>query len=244
MLNRTEGKLVLVLCAIAVMLWIGMATATADVKTTKLSGTVVSVDGPNLLVKMSTGEVKLFTPPPDRKFMIDGKDLTLSELQPGTHLEATMTETTTTATERKVESIEGTVWYAKAPTVVLILSSGEAHKYIVKHDDPVTITDQNGKPITAFDLKKGMKIKASKITEAPIDTLLTTTTVTGTAPKMAEAPAASTAEPAAAPAAAATPPTAHHAKPKMPKTGSPLPLIGELGLLFIILAFGIRRILA
>src|SRR5262249_50248958 len=141
------------------------------------------------------------------------------------------------------QSIEGEVWYVGPPTVVLKLTSGEAHKYIVKSTDPVTITDSNGKPMTVFDLRKGMNIKATKITEAPIDTIVSEVQVTGTAPKMAQAHEASSAAPAAARAAApAAAPAA--AKPKMPKTGSPLPLIGELGLLFIILAFGIRRYLA
>jgi hypothetical protein len=97
---------------------ITVATASsADVKTTKLSGTVVSVEGNNLIVKMSTGDVKVFTPQPDRKFIIDGKELTLAELQPGTKLNATITESTSTVMNKPLRTLKGTVLYAAGPNV-------------------------------------------------------------------------------------------------------------------------------
>src|SRR5262245_20576523 len=111
------------------------AIAVAQTKTTQVSGTVLSVNPPYLIVKMSNGEVQVFNPLPDRKFMVDGKELTLAELKEGTHLTATVTETTTSTTERTVENVAGTVWYAKAPTVILTLPNGENHKYVVSHDE-------------------------------------------------------------------------------------------------------------
>jgi hypothetical protein len=232
-------KYALGICAIfIIVLLIGVGSVTAQDKTKTLTGTIVEVDDKNLVVKMSSGEVQVFTPPADRRFIIDGKELTLAELKPGTKLTATVTESSTTTMQKTVQTVEGDVLYASGPTVVLRLSNGEAKKYVVKHDDPVTFADENGKKITVFDLKKRMHITATKVTEAPLTTLATNTQVTGTAPK--ETAAASEPTPAPAPAAEPAPAPAPEPAPKMPKTGSSLPLVWQLGILFIGIAFGIR----
>lgn len=222
MFNVTSRKMLLSFCVLTVLLIAAVVTA-ADVKTTKMSGTVIDVYDNNLVVKMSSGDVKIFNPPADRKFIIDGQEKTLADLQVGTHLTATITETTTTATQIQVDSISGQVLYASGPTVVLKLSTGEARKFFVGKDHPAKFT-ADGKDITVFELKKGMNVTATKISEVPVDVLSTDSVVTGSAPKMAK-----TAEAASAGA------------PAMPKTGSSLPLFAQLGVLFIVLAFGIRR---
>src|SRR5262245_39676114 len=56
----------------------------ATVTTSELSGEVLGVEGNDLAVKLSTGEVRVFHVPPTRKFLVDGKDLSVGELQPGT----------------------------------------------------------------------------------------------------------------------------------------------------------------
>jgi hypothetical protein len=244
MSNKSERKFILSFCAVfAVMLLISALPAIGQTttKTLKLSGTVVSVEGNTLIVKMSNGDVRVFTPPPDRKFIIDGKELTLSDLVPGTHLNATVTETTTSVVDRTIDTLQGQVLYAAGPTVVLKLASGETKKYYVKHDMPVKFMNEYGKEITVFDLRKGMNITATKITEAPRDEIATNTDVTGTAPKAGGSQMAEPTEQPSEPAAPSEPASAP--APKMPKTGSPLPLIGQLGLLCIAMAFGIRRFL-
>src|SRR5215470_812636 len=150
MMNASNRKII-VFMAVVVLCIAGLALA----QTTKVSGTVESVDGNNLIVKMDAGDVQVFTPAPDRKFLVDGKELTLAELQPGTHLVATVTKSTATVTDRTVQSLEGTVMWRGGNSVVLKLPSGETKSYTVKHTDPVKMTDQNGTPITVFDLKKG-----------------------------------------------------------------------------------------
>jgi LPXTG-motif cell wall-anchored protein len=195
----------------------GMAGAQAT-KTTQLSGTVVEVEGNTLLVKMSSGEVQMFTPPPDRKFVIDGKELTLSQLQPGTTLNATVTETSTPGTQKTVETLSGTVWLASGPTVILRLPSGENKRYFIGKDHPAKFYDAQGKEISVFDLKKNMNIKATKITEAPTVELATNVAVTGTAPTalaqaQPAAPKPAAAEQAARPAAAPPAPKPAAAEP-------------------------------
>ena len=218
-----------------VLLIVGVATGLAETKTKTLSGTVQAVEGPNLIVKLASGDVEVFTPPPERRFIVDGKELTLAELTPGTHLTATVTYTTTPVTERTVETLEGTVWYVSPPVVILTLPNGENHKYIVEHDKPVKFYDREGTERTIFDLKKKMVVKAAKITEAQRMEIATDTVVTGTMPKeTAPAPTPVATAPTPAPAMPAT-------TPAMPKTGSSLPLVAQLGLLSIFVALGIRR---
>jgi LPXTG-motif cell wall-anchored protein len=211
-------------------------------KTQTLSGTVVQVEGNTLVVKMSSGDIRMFTPPPDRRFIVDGKELTLSELQPGTKLKATVKETTTPVVDRTVQTLEGTVWYTAAPTVILTLQNGENRMYRVESGSPVKFYDSDGKEQTVFDLRKGMRIKATKITEAPRTELVTAVAVTGTRPAAAAATTGTSAE-TSRPAAAAPPPpagTSTGGTPKaLPKTASPLPLLGVAGLVSLIAGMGL-----
>ena len=154
---------------------------TPAVTTQQLSGTVISVEGNKLLVKLDSGEHRMFTPPASRKFVIDGKELSLSQLQPGTKLNATYTETRTPVTVRTQESISGRVIYVAPPTVVVQMSNGESKMFSVPADSPAKFRDGTGKETSVFDLRKDMVISASKVTEVPQTELVTTTTVTGTA---------------------------------------------------------------
>ena len=231
------------------------AFAQATEKTETLSGTVAEVDGGTLIVKMDSGEIRSFTPPADAVFTIDGKPLKLAQLQPGTKLTATYKTTSSTTMAKTVETLEGTVVYAAGTSVILRLPTNERRQYNIKSNDPVKFFDPNGKEMTVFDLRKNMRIKATKITEAPVTELASNTTVTGTAPAARVAAAAPAQQPAAAPKpaeaakpATAPPPAAAEPaavstvaeKPKtLPKTGSSLPLLGSIGLVSLVVALGL-----
>jgi LPXTG-motif cell wall-anchored protein len=222
---------------------------TPEVASHNLSGTVVQVEGNNLLVKMTSGEMRVFTPPADQKFVIDGKPVSLSDLKPGTKLNATYTETRTPITDRTVQTISGNVWFVAPPNVILRLPSGENRQFVVK--DTVKFHRSDGGDMTVFDLRKGMDVTAERITEVPRVELASTRTVTGTAPTQAaaapkqppmSAASGATPPPTAAPAAAPTAaPTTGAAPAHLPKTGSPVPLVGLLGLLLAGASFAIRR---
>ena len=216
----------------------------ATSRTQTLSGTVIQVDGNTVAVKMSSGEVRMFNPPPDRRFVVDGKELRADQLAVGTRLKATVTETSTPVTDRTVQSLEGKVWYVAAPTVILTLPNGQNRQYVVASDSPVKFTDGEGKPITVFDLRKDMNVKAVKITEAQRYELASNVAVTGTGPASAAAPAAAPAAPAAAPAASAS---AGAAPAKtLPKTATQLPLLGLTGIASLLtgLSLTVRRLRA
>lgn len=216
---------------------------TASVTTQQLHGTVVYVEGNHLVVKMSTGEVRSFDVPESRRFIIDGKELTVSELKPGTKLTATVTTTTTPVTERTTTVGTGKVWYVIGNTVILTLPNNENRSYKVQESYRFLV---DGKKASVHDLKKGMIVSAEKIVEEPRTEIASNTTVTGQAPpppkpkvEVAQAPPPEMPKPAPAaapaPAPAPTPVPAEPAEapaPELPKTGSPLPLVGMLGLLF------------
>ena len=194
------------------------------VTTNVVTGEVVKVEGNSLVVKLASGETKSFKVPPDRKFEIDGREVGVADLQPGTTLTATVKTTSTPVTVRTMKSVSGRVWYAAPPTVILTLASGENKQYTVRDEDKVEFTI-DGKPGTVFDLRAGMNVTAAKIVEEPDTEITTDTKVVGQAPKpgaagetgAAGAPAATDAgqPPAATPEAgtpAGTPPAAPEAQ--------------------------------
>lgn len=232
----------------------------ATVTTEQLRGTVVNVDGGTLIVRMTSGDIRMFNPPASRKFIIDGQELSVADLKPGTRLSATVTTTTTPVTDRTTTVGRGKVWFVSGNNVILTLPNNENRQYKVK-DDYKFIVD--GKPASVYELRKGMTVAAEKIVEAPRTEIANDVQVTGTAPKaVAKAEPAPSAEPtptpvprparraepqpepapAPAPAAASEPtPVAEMQPAKLPKTSSPIPLAGALGALLMGSSLALRK---
>jgi hypothetical protein len=232
----------------------------AAIKTEQLRGTVEYVEGNTLLVRMADGDIREFNVPESRKFLIDGRQLTVHDLKPGTKLTATVTTTTTPVTERTTTVGTGRVWYVAGKTVILTLPNGENRKYTVSDSYKFNV---DGREATVFDLKKGMTVSAEKIVEEPRTEIASNTEVVGQAPPppapkavVAQAPpppaprqevaqARPVPAPAAAPAPAPAPVEVAQAAPapaRLPTTGSELPLLGVLGILFTVAGLGLRRI--
>ena len=229
------------------------------VKTEQLRGTVVYVEGNDLVVNMSTGDIRIFHVPASREFVIDGKSQSVRGLKPGTKLTATVTTSTTPITQRTTTVGTGKVWYVSGNTVILTLPNNENRMYKVQDYYRFNI---GGEKASVHDLRKGMVVSAEKIVEEPMTEIASNIAVVGQAPpapapKKAEVaerlPVAREPAPAPAPAPAktrteiaqATPPTQAATAPRLaslPKTASPLPLIGLLGLLFTGASFGLRRL--
>jgi hypothetical protein len=228
-------------------------TGAATTTTEQLSGEVVQVDGNNLVVRMANGDLRTFSNIPDsRRATIDGKEVGVRELRPGTRLNATITRTMTPVTVRTVSSLTGTVVYAVGTAVVLRLPSGEVKQYTVAPNFQFTV---NGKPSPATALRAGMTVSAEKIVEEPKVEIAVNSQVVGQspgaqgaaaggAPTAAAARGQAGATPAqgaggqgagAAPAAGAGPAT-------LPSTASQLPLVGLLGLLFVGGSYVMRRL--
>jgi hypothetical protein len=222
----------------------------AAVKTEQLHGTVVSVEGNHLAVKMSTGEVRGFDVPESRRFLIDGQEMTVGQLKPGTKLTATITTTTTPVTERTTTVGSGKVWYVSGNTVIVTLPNNENKQYKVAESYRFNV---NGQKASVHDLRKGMIISAEKIVEEPKTEIASNTTVTGQAPPppppvqaRTEPPpvmAQARPRPRSTPAPVAAPePVASPVPAELPKTASEVPLIGLLGLLSIGASFLVRML--
>ena len=259
MTNTTTRRILKGSCVVSTIFAFMAATAVAQtttketvkgteaVKTEKLSGVVTYVEGNTLVVRMSTGGLRTFNVPESRRFVIDGNELTVHDLKPGTSLHATMITTTSPVTERTTTNGTATVWYVSGPNVILTLPDGKNKMYKARPDMKFKV---EGREATVFDLKKGMKISVEKIVEEPRTDVASNTTVTGSAPKpKAEVAEAAAPAPAPAPVAAAAPTpapapveVASAAPASLPKTGSPLPLAGLLGLLFTGAGFGLRML--
>jgi len=218
----------------------------SSVKTEQMSGTVVAVEGNDLLVRMSSGGFRNFIVPESRTFTIDGQDVSVHDLKPGTRLQATITTTTTPVTERTTTIGSGKVWYVSGNTVIVTLPNNENRMFKVSEDYKFNV---HGQPASVHDLRKGMVVAAEKIVEEPRTEVASNTTVTGHAPPppkpvVAEAPAPARHEPAAAPAPAPAPAEVAESKlpAKLPKTGTELPLAGILGVVFVGAALVLRKV--
>jgi len=215
-------------------------------------GEVVYVSGNDLVVKMENGEVRHFNNVPESaRATVDGKELSIHELKPGMKLQRTIMTTTTPRTVTTVRTIQGKVWQVNPPnTVILTLPEGGNKQYRIPKDQKFTI---DGQEKTAFELKKGMNVSATVLTEVPETVVAEQRKTTGTAPPPPATPALQGAllieapTPAHVPtsAAAAPAPTAAAPEPppaRLPKTGSALPLVGLLGLLCSGVSVGMRML--
>ena len=153
----------------------------AQVKTEQMNGEVVMVEGNLLLAKMQpSGDYRVFNVQPGRQFIIDGQARLIGDLKPGTVLAATVTTTTQPVTVRTTTVTNGTVWYVSGNYVILTLANGENRDYKVPESFRFTV---EGKPASVHELRKGMRVSATKIVEEPRTEIATKTVITGKAPK-------------------------------------------------------------
>lgn len=208
-------------------------TAGTPTKEVKVDRAVVEyVSGNDVWVKMEDGTVRHIAHVSESaRINVDGREIGVHELKPGMKLERTITTTTTPQTVTTVQTVTGKVWHVAPPkTVILTLENGENQQFTVPDGQKFTI---NGQQTDVWHLKKGMTVSATKVVEAPETVVEHQRQLTGTAPPPPPMPVdtpvlivIAKAQPAPAPAAPAAEPAA------LPKTGSSLPLIGLLGLLF------------
>ena len=229
-------------CLLALVAAPMRAFAQPSVTTEVKSGEVVYVSGNDLVVKMSDGSVKHFNVAPTARFTVDGKQLSASELKPGTHLTQTITTTTTPENVTTVRTVAGRVMNVSTPYVTLRLKDGQVKQDKVPEGTTFNI---DGEKKTVADLRANMNVSATVTTVTPSVSVASTNTVTGVAP--APAPVAKPAtppivgvllieEPQPKQIAAATP-----AAPQLPKTGTFMPAVGMLGLLLTSVGLALRR---
>jgi LPXTG-motif cell wall-anchored protein len=250
--NWTRTALALLLgtlcCALAISTnaQVQTTTSTTAGKTTMQvqleRGTVVLVDGNDLVVQMEDGTIRHFPNIPESaKVNVDGNELGVHDLKPGMKLQRSTITSTTPQTITTVQTVTGKVWHVMPPvSVILRLEDGTNQKFMIPTGQKFTI---NGEQVDAFGLKKGMVVTATKIVEVPETHESHEKYVSGTMP---------TAPPSAPPAgvpmliasspAEAAPTTA--VAQVLPKTGSDMPLVGLLGLLLVSASLGLKLLRA
>ena len=152
-----------------------------QVKTSQVTGEVTYVEGNYLIAKMQpSGRYRGFNVKPGQDFMVDGQKMKIADLKTGTVLTATAVTTERPMVARTHDVLNGTVWWTAGTYVVLTDEKGENREYSVPESYKFNV---EGKPATVHDLKKGMKVQATKIVEEPYTEISTKVTVTGKAPR-------------------------------------------------------------
>lgn len=191
---------------------------------------VIHVSNHQIVVKLEDGRMEFLNVPQDQKFQIDGKELTIHELKPGTKITQEIHTVTTPQEVTTLRTVKGKVWQINPPHLILDFGEGKTKSYTVPDGIVFRINDQDK---TVFDLKKGMSIDATVLTTRPENLVATHHEIAGQAPDVKvdfEGPVLLEwpAQKNAAPLVAAVEP------PKMlelPDTASPIPLMGLLGFL-------------
>lgn len=250
--------------AVTILLLVCTTVMMAQVKTTTTQipgtpttaveverGEVVYVVGNDLVVKMENGEIRHFTVPDNATATVDGKQVTLADLKPGMKLQRTITSTSQVDTVQTIKTGTGIVTNVIPPLSVTLRFEDNSVQQFKIPKDQVFMVD--GQKKTAFELKKGMKVTATRVVLEPKTVASTSRQTAGSAPKPSAPPLEGTlliaelpppkpvTEPisrtitAPEPSGAPEPPPA-----KLPSTGSLVPLIGLLGLLFSGTSLAIR----
>ena len=230
-----------IVCLTATLALAQTSTTTSETKKFQ----VIAVDGNQLVVKLPEGTREL-TVADDFKFTVDGRSLSVHDLKPGMAGTATITTRTTlipvTVTEVKngevMQSSGNSILVRTGDNQIKMFTQGDIDKRGVK-------IMRDGRPAQISDFRANDRLTATIITTKP-PRVLTEREVQATLARATPASAAVTPASAAAPAPASSSPASASSSPearKLPKTASPLPLLGlaGLGLLAAGLALTVRR---
>jgi len=241
--RKTSTQLVFVALIPTLLLAGNWAWAQQQIQTEVRRGTVLYVEGNNLVVRESSGLIKHYDVPEGFRFNIGGREVPASQLKPGTSLTATINTITTPKTVQTTQVTRGTVWEVVGNSLLVTLENGERKQFVVPGWFRFNV---NGEEKSVGELSKGMRLTATVVHEEQQMVSRTTTAVTGIAPsspRPAPRPAATSARTVSPPRVTAPPPLAPALEPipvSLPATGSSVPLIGLLGVLALSAAFGLR----
>lgn len=248
MTSKTKFWLVLAIGVICLAFVVSMSaqvktetetTAGAGTKSVQvLKGEVVYVNGNDLVVKMEDGTIRHATVPDSARATVDGKEVGVHDLQPGMKLEKTIVTTTTPKVVTTTQTVTGKVWHVSPPSsVILTLEDGTNQQFKIPKGQKFNV---EGQMVDAFGLKKGMKVSATKVVEVPVTEVEKQAKITGSMPPPPPAPPAD--QPIIIAQAEPTPAPAAEAPKELPKTSSPLPLIGLLGFLSLVSSLGLKAV--
>jgi LPXTG-motif cell wall-anchored protein len=227
------------------------ATKTTEVKQFE----IISVDGQKVVVKGDEG-AKEISVNEDFRLTVDGQPVALKDLKPGMKGTARITTTTTVVPVQVTEVKNGEVVKVAGTSVIVRTPEGNkmfSEPDVAKRGVKISV---DGRPVKLSELREGTKLTATIVTTKPprvmtqreVEAALQAAPVA--APPVASAPAAprpAQATPAPAMAAPVAPDPRATAAPttagttatpaatsgrQLPKTASPLPFIGLVGVAF------------
>ena len=206
-------------------------------------GTVELVQGNDLFVKMADGSTRHFANVPESVHVtVGGQQLGIHDLKPGMKLERTITTTTTPKVVTTTQSVTGTVWHVSPPAqVILTMDDGKNQAFKIPKGQKFNI---DGQMLDSFHLRKGMKVTATKVVETPIDVVTQKQNITGQLPPAQPLPPdqAVLIVYYAAPQQQVAQAQPEAAPQQLPKTASPFPLLGLLGILCAGASLGMRAV--
>ena len=194
-------------------------------KSRNISGVVETVAGNKVVLREADG-LHEYNPPAGFKFQLDGRDVGVDEIKPGMSINAVVTDKVITrqVTLTRIES--GTVAQVAPGGIVLKDQNGDLKSYNFKDkagNDIYFVRD--GKEVPLRSVKVGDRLSGTFVTTLPPQKISQRSAV------------AKATEPSAAPEPAVVAAATPH---KLPKTASPLPLIGLLAALSAGIALTLR----
>ena len=226
------------LVLVGVLLTAGGALAqTTQTTVQKVEVEVVYVHG-NTVVFLENGKAEQREVPADFRINVDGKMVSVSELQPGQKVMIERTTDITTYPPAKIVTIRNGEVVKVSGRTLLYREDGKSKSLTVPTDFKFMV---DGKGVGPEMLRPGMKLTATIVTEqAQASKTERRVAASGKAPKATE-PAPMAAAPAPAPAEPAPAPAAEPVKvaKKLPGTASSLPLVGLAGGALLALGAGL-----
>ena len=125
-------------------------------------GTVAYVSGNHVVVRMQDGTVKHVEVPDDQTFDIDGKQVKVGDLKPGTRLMQVVTTTTKDVTVSSIRTVDLRVIQAVPPRLLNVQQTSDGVQKVFTVPAGTTF-DVNGKSMKLADLREGMRIKGTVI---------------------------------------------------------------------------------
>jgi len=229
--NRVVLTAFAILCLAAVVASAQSSATTTESKTFD----IIAVDGNRVVVKLPEGTKELVVPA-DFRFTVNGQPLSVQELKPGMKGTATITTTTTVTPVTVTEVKDGTVVRQTGGSI--IVQTADGFKSFTQGDVDkrgVTIL-RDGKAVKIADLREGNKLTATIVTSQPPKI------VTEKEVQLIPAAAGAAAAPAKAPASARAAESSSAAPETLPKTASPMPLLGLLGAASLITGMGLTAL--
>ncbi len=235
-----------VLCGALVCLAVAGILAQTSTTTETKKFQVIAVEGNKLVVQLPEGTREL-TVPPDFRFNVDGKELSVVELKPGMAGTATIT-TRTTLTPVTVTEVKNGIVKKTMATSLVVETDGEYKVFSQSDIDKRGITImRDGKPAQISDFRPNDRLTAMIITSKPphvmsekeVNATLAKSAPAQSAPAAAPAPPSSTPQTAPAPPPAASAGTTGVEPTNLPKTASPLPALGLAGLVSLFAGLGL-----